>query len=440
MTDKYKYGYLGQERQDELGLNWHTYRYRNADPALGRFFGIDPVSEEYMSISTYQFAHNNPVWKIEIEGLEGQETSGNDVVNNEPVGIKGEFGIGFGKRVGLSINVLGIELSGVYDRGSARFEVELGVNENGDIIGDANAVYTEGYELSTPFYGEKQETKIKYKDYSSEKEGSLTTVVPEQNVNAEKESVSGYNVGNVNIENKVSEQGSFKVEEYKSTSSKNVVHHVNTSTGSFKGSGNKTKSQNGSITLFGISANAGISVDAAVKVEGGTNNPNPYSQSPGYYGSRCFIEGTGILMESGEQKVIEQIKVGDVIKTYNFNTKMIENKKVLHIDNPIHYHFVKMYFSNNVINVNTEDHPYYVKGKGWASFNPHLTKSNYNLDVKKIEINDDVYFYDDKEGSLINIKLIKLEKINKKLRTYNLSEVEDNHNFFANKILVHNKF
>ncbi len=80
----YKYKYLGQERQDELGLNWDTFRYRNYDYATGRFMAIDPITEKYMSISPYQFAHNNPVWKIELEGLEGKPTSGNDVINREP--------------------------------------------------------------------------------------------------------------------------------------------------------------------------------------------------------------------------------------------------------------------------------------------------------------------------------------------------------------------
>lgn len=51
--------------------------------------GIDPIAEEYMSISTYQFAHNNPVWKIELEGLEGKETQGKDLMNHEPIKVKG---------------------------------------------------------------------------------------------------------------------------------------------------------------------------------------------------------------------------------------------------------------------------------------------------------------------------------------------------------------
>lgn len=86
LEPSYKYKYNGQEWQDELGLNWYTYRHRNYDPAIGRFMGIDPISEEYYTITNYQFAHNNPVWKIELEGLEGAPSNGQkDIVNNEPV-------------------------------------------------------------------------------------------------------------------------------------------------------------------------------------------------------------------------------------------------------------------------------------------------------------------------------------------------------------------
>lgn len=75
----------------ELGLDWLTFRYRNYMPEVGRFFGVDPVSGEYMSISTYQFAHNSPIWKIELEGLEGGTTTDSsgqgDIGNHEPVKV-----------------------------------------------------------------------------------------------------------------------------------------------------------------------------------------------------------------------------------------------------------------------------------------------------------------------------------------------------------------
>jgi len=82
----YHYRFNGQELQDELGLNWYTYRYRNYDPTYARFFGVDPISEDYYNITTYQFAHNNPVWKIEIEGLEGAKTTNSESPSPEDAG------------------------------------------------------------------------------------------------------------------------------------------------------------------------------------------------------------------------------------------------------------------------------------------------------------------------------------------------------------------
>ena len=81
--------YLGQEINKELGLNWLTFRFRNYIPEIGRFFGVDPISEDFLSISNYQFAHNSPIWKIEIEGLEGEVSpdipGAVDIPNHEPV-------------------------------------------------------------------------------------------------------------------------------------------------------------------------------------------------------------------------------------------------------------------------------------------------------------------------------------------------------------------
>jgi len=83
---EHDFDFLGQERQKELGLNWLTFRHRNYNPEIGRFFGVDPVAGDYVSISTYQFAHNNPISKVELEGLEGHQLYGVDVVNAPPSG------------------------------------------------------------------------------------------------------------------------------------------------------------------------------------------------------------------------------------------------------------------------------------------------------------------------------------------------------------------
>ncbi len=89
-----KFLFLGQELQDELDLNWVQFKYRNHDPTIGRFFSVDPLTEEFPNQTPFQFASNNPIWKIELEGLEGIPTSGEDYVNGFGYGVSDQNGGG----------------------------------------------------------------------------------------------------------------------------------------------------------------------------------------------------------------------------------------------------------------------------------------------------------------------------------------------------------
>lgn len=64
----YTYTFQGQERQQETG--WDSFKWRNYDPAMGRFFNIDPLTEEYPTWSPYVFSGNRVIDAREIEGLE----------------------------------------------------------------------------------------------------------------------------------------------------------------------------------------------------------------------------------------------------------------------------------------------------------------------------------------------------------------------------------
>lgn len=65
-----KWGFQGQEIVDDLGLNVHEWKYRVGDPAIGRFWQIDPLAEDYVYNSTYAFAENKVISNFELEGLE----------------------------------------------------------------------------------------------------------------------------------------------------------------------------------------------------------------------------------------------------------------------------------------------------------------------------------------------------------------------------------
>ncbi|ANH81284.1 hypothetical protein A8C56_10060 [Niabella ginsenosidivorans] len=64
--------FQGQKFDDDLGLNYYSYKYRNHDPQIGRFIEIDPLSPKYAHNSPYAFSENKVTTHIELEGLEGE--------------------------------------------------------------------------------------------------------------------------------------------------------------------------------------------------------------------------------------------------------------------------------------------------------------------------------------------------------------------------------
>jgi RHS repeat-associated protein len=65
----YKYRYNSREWQNELDINFTSMDFRLYDNALGRFFGIDALSEQNHYLSTYQFGDGNPVIFSDPSGL-----------------------------------------------------------------------------------------------------------------------------------------------------------------------------------------------------------------------------------------------------------------------------------------------------------------------------------------------------------------------------------
>lgn len=68
LNRSYTYGFQEQERQEETG--WNSFKWRNYDSSLGRFFNVDPLSEVYAYQSHYNFSENRVTDAREIEGLE----------------------------------------------------------------------------------------------------------------------------------------------------------------------------------------------------------------------------------------------------------------------------------------------------------------------------------------------------------------------------------
>lgn len=74
-----------QEHFDQLGLNLINFKWRNHDPAIGRFFNVDPISIKFPDNSVYAFSENRVIDAFELEGLESVLINSGEEFQTGPV-------------------------------------------------------------------------------------------------------------------------------------------------------------------------------------------------------------------------------------------------------------------------------------------------------------------------------------------------------------------
>ena len=153
----------------------------------------------------------------------------------------------------------------------------------------------------------------------------------------------------------------------------------------------------------------------------------------------CFVAGTKISCD-GEEKNIEDVKVGDSVWTFNHESskkelKLVNELLVKENEEVIEYTIED---ENEILLKGTPDHPIFIEELGdYASFNPKDTLTDSKLEVGQIKEGMTVKFIND-SGDFDNYKIKSIKKAGM-ATVYNLLNVEDNHNFYANGILVHNR-
>jgi len=155
------------------------------------------------------------------------------------------------------------------------------------------------------------------------------------------------------------------------------------------------------------------------------------------YSSACFVAGTEVALSNGDIKNIEDVEVGEEVLTFNETTGEQEGKSVYEIITPDHNDLVTYTLEDGYKVTSTYDHPYYVEGLELKSYFPEKTNELYDIDreVTKIEVGDVLLKIDGTKSAIIGIDAeIKDEDV----KTY-IIRVNDNFNFYANGILVHNK-
>ena len=148
----------------------------------------------------------------------------------------------------------------------------------------------------------------------------------------------------------------------------------------------------------------------------------------------CFVAGTSISMANDTTKNIEDVVIGDLVKSYNFTTNKVEGRSVQGISQKEVNVTITITFDDTTSVRCTQDHPLYSVEHGWASLTPNFSKEKYGLDVAKLEAGQTIQ---DIDGNTKTISTI--ETVNETVMVYNLINISGNHNYYANNALAHNR-
>ena len=149
-------------------------------------------------------------------------------------------------------------------------------------------------------------------------------------------------------------------------------------------------------------------------------------------GCYCFGAGTKILMSDNSLKKIESILAGDMVKSYDFDSKKLIDAKVTKLVSATHSNLLKLKFSAGDIVV-TDDHPFWTGKNVWAAADAEKANKNYiqKTKVEKLQIGEMVFVPEKNIFSEIK----DIENINTAQITYTI-ELSEGGNFIANGLLV----
>ena len=138
----------------------------------------------------------------------------------------------------------------------------------------------------------------------------------------------------------------------------------------------------------------------------------------------CCIHEDMLIAIGEDMKSIHDIKIGDSVVSYNFETgenELVEVKDKIIVERDVNYKI------NDLIL--TEDHPIYLDTGRKASINPQATLRNYKQEVDEVKVGDVMQRVDETAEKITSIERYEGTHVNYTIKT-------KHNNFYANNILV----
>lgn len=80
-VEEYRFGFNGKEKDESFGGSGsstvYDYGFRIYNPQIAKFLSVDPLTKSYPMLTPYQFASNNPIESIDLDGLESFSSKNN---------------------------------------------------------------------------------------------------------------------------------------------------------------------------------------------------------------------------------------------------------------------------------------------------------------------------------------------------------------------------
>ena len=145
----------------------------------------------------------------------------------------------------------------------------------------------------------------------------------------------------------------------------------------------------------------------------------------------CFAKGTQIQMADKSTRNIEDLNVGDQISYFDFESQELKVTTIEKMESVVHHGLVTYQFESGLTITSTQDHPYHILKKGWASLKPDQSAQYEGFErIQKIEVGDLFITANGPE------RLTTITHLSGHQQTFTISKLSVGNNFIANGLVV----